>query len=186
MQHNCGAIRWRFIHVHESRLVKVFCLSHSPRYQGKSVRCLFFYTAITLLLPAHLHAENVSCPADHHERGKKPPAGTEWQCIDKNGQPDGPWLTWYGNGQLMSERQMKNGKEHGRQRSWWPNGQLMMEGISYEGNRYKGFKYWSVSGEPTQLNIETETVTKKVDETQKSSQVKPVTPANKTSVPATK
>jgi hypothetical protein len=45
----------------------------------------------------------------------------------------------------------------------------MMEGISYEGNRYKGFKYWSINGEPTELNIETETITKKVDETGKSS-----------------
>lgn len=101
-----------------------------------------------------------SCPVGHRERGDKPPKGIEWQCLDQNGQPDGPWLTWYSSGQLMSERQMKQGKEHGRQRSWWPNGQLMMEGISYEGNRYKGFKYWSIDGKPTELNIETETVTK--------------------------
>ena len=112
-------------------------------------------------------ATKVTCPPDHRERGKQPPAGHEWQCLDKSGLADGPWLTWYDNGQLMSERQMKNGKEHGRQRSWWPNGQLMMEGISYEGSRYKGFKYWSINGEPTELDIKTETVTKKVDETGK-------------------
>lgn len=123
------------------------------------------YSAIAIfLLFSKSWAETPSCPADHQERGKKPPAGTEWQCLDKNGQADGPWLTWYSNGQLFSERQMKNGKEHGRQRSWWPNGQLMMEGISYEGNRYKGFKYWSIDGEPTDLKVETETLTKQVDE----------------------
>jgi hypothetical protein len=121
------------------------------------------------MLPLSLRAETQSCPPDHFERGKKPPLGTEWQCVDRDGLPDGPWLTWYTTGQLMSERHMKRGKEHGRQRSWWPNGQLMMEGISYEGNRYKGFKYWSINGEPTELNIETETITKKVDETGKSS-----------------
>lgn len=159
----------------------------------KHLRC---YGAIALsFLSVELFAETINCPADHHERGKKPPAGTEWQCLDKDGQPDGPWLTWYGSGQLMSERQMKSGKEHGRQRSWWPNGQLMMEGISYEGNRYKGFKYWSINGEPTQLNIETETVTKQVDETGKplptpsspaptttTKTTSKATPADKTSV----
>lgn len=144
------------------------------------------YCAVAMLLfSGGLQADSPSCPADHQERGKKPPAGTEWQCIDKKGQPDGPWLTWYGNGQLMSERQMKNGKEHGRQRSWWPNGQLMMEGISYEGNRYKGFKYWSIDGEPTQLNVETETVTKQVEETGKSLSPKATAPANRTT-PAAK
>lgn len=130
------------------------------------------------LLPTLSYAENQDCPPGHRQRGAKPPAGIEWQCLDLNGQPDGLWLTWYDNGQLMSERQMKQGKEHGRQRSWWPNGQLMMEGISYEGSRYKGFKYWSIDGEPTQLNIETETITKKVDETGKS------TPANKSTQPS--
>ncbi len=114
-------------------------------------------------LPTALRAETPSCPPDHHQRGKRPPAGTEWQCLDQKGLADGPWLMWYDNGQLMSERQMKHGKEHGRQRSWWPNGQLMMEGISYEGHRYKGFKYWSMDGEPTELNIKTETITKKLD-----------------------
>lgn len=138
---------------------------------------------LVLLMPGVSHGDNVTCPADHHERGIKPPAGTEWQCVDKNGQPDGPWLTWYDNGQLMSERQMKNGKEHGRQRSWWPNGQLMMEGISYEGNRYKGFKYWSINGEPTQLNIETETVTKQMDGLPPT---KSESPASKATKPATK
>ncbi len=72
----------------------------------------------------------------------------------------------------MSERNMKLGKEHGRQRSWWPNGQLMMEGISVDGNRYKGFKYWSITGQQTDLNIETETITKPL-ENPKTTGVKP-------------
>lgn len=108
--------------------------------------------------------KSVACPAGRRGVGQKPPAGREWKCVDSKGVADGPWLTWYANGQPMSERQMKSGKEHGRQRSWWPNGQLMMEGISYEGSRYKGFKYWSIDGEPTDLNIETETVTKKMND----------------------
>ena len=166
--------------------MKCFFLFRSPPNQRKILRSLLIAIAAMALFPIPFsHAEDSKCPADHRERGKKPPAGTDWQCVDKNGQPDGPWMTWYGNGQLMSERQMKNGKEHGRQRSWWPNGQLMMEGISYEGNRYKGFKYWSITGEPTELNIETETVTKQVDETGKSPPSKATTPANKTT-PAAK
>lgn len=106
-----------------------------------------------------------TCPPDTHPIGAKPPKGTEWKCVNKDGVVDGTWLTWYGNGQLMSERHMKLGKEHGQQRSWWPNGQLMMEGISYEGNRYKGFKYWSITGQPAALEIQTDTVTKSIDAT---------------------
>lgn len=160
--------------------MKPLCLSRTSLYPSKLSRCFCIAATIALLLPSFTHAEKSACPSDHREIGKKPPAGTEWQCVDKNGQPDGPWLTWYDNGQLMSERQMKNGKEHGRQRSWWPNGQLMMEGISYEGNRYKGFKYWSISGEPTQLDIETETVTKQMDATKKSPPTKPTAPIDTT------
>lgn len=145
------------------------------------------HIAIAMLLFSNwLQAATPECPAGHHERGKKPPAGFDWQCLDPKGQADGPWLTWYSNGQLMSERQMKSGKEHGRQRSWWPNGQLMMEGVSFEGNRYKGFKYWSIDGEPTELNIETETVTKQIDQTSESLPDKPATPVNKIPAPAAK
>lgn len=100
-----------------------------------------------------------TCPKGDHAIGQRPPAGHEWQCVDAQGVADGPWLTWYDDGQLMAERHMKQGREHGRQRSWWPNGQLMMEGISYEGHRYKGFKYWSINGEPVDLKLKTETVT---------------------------
>ena len=133
-------------------------------YLRRAALCARYIAIAMALSSMPLRADTPLCPADHRALGKPPPAGTEWQCVDQNGVADGPWRTWYSNGQLMSERQMKHGKEHGRQRSWWPNGQLMMEGISYEGNRYKGFKYWSINGEPTELNIETETVTKKIDD----------------------
>lgn len=155
--------------------MKHFYLSY---WRQRVVSCICAATATAMLLSQSAHAETTqSCPPDHREQGSQPPAGNEWRCLDQAGQPDGPWLTWYDNGQLMSERQMKHGKEHGRQRSWWPNGQLMMEGISYEGNRYKGFKYWSINGEPTELNIETETVTKKADGTSKpDATVAPIQP----------
>jgi hypothetical protein len=99
-----------------------------------------------------------ACPPGTHPSGAEPPAAYEWKCLAADGRVDGPWLNWYDNGQLLSERHMKKGKEHGRQRSWWPNGQLMMEGVSVDGHRYQGFKYWTVTGEPTQLNVEKETV----------------------------
>lgn len=143
-----------------------------PLHNEKFLRPLSIALLATLVSPLCAEISTTTCAAEHHAIGKRPPAGTEWQCVDHNGIADGPWLTWYDNGQLMSERQMKQGKEHGRQRSWWPNGQLMMEGISVEGHRYKGFKYWSINGEPTQLNIETETITKPIDAT-KPAQVKP-------------
>ncbi len=145
---------------------------------------------VAALLASPLYAADLSaekkftCPADHHSVGQKPPTGHEWKCVDSDGNADGLWLTWYDNGQLMSESQMKHGKEHGRQRSWWPNGQLMMEGISYDGNRYKGFKYWSINGEPTELNIQTETVRKKVDDTGKPAPIDTPMPSPKSAPPA--
>jgi hypothetical protein len=103
--------------------------------------------------------ERRTCPPDRIAQGEQPPAGREWKCTTRDGVVDGPWLTWYDDQQLLSERNMKLGKEHGRQRMWWPNGQLMMEGVSVDGHRYQGFKYWSVDGTPTELEIQTETVT---------------------------
>lgn len=99
------------------------------------------------------------CPAGTHAVGKAPPAGVEWHCETAAGVAEGPWLRWYDSGQLLSEGQMKNGREHGRQRGWWPNGQLMLEGVSVDGNRYKGFKYWSFDGNPTDLGIKPDVVT---------------------------
>ncbi len=109
-----------------------------------------------LFAPAVAAAELPVCPAGTHAVGKMPPAGHEWRCDNAKGVPEGPWLTWYEGGQMLSERHMKNGREHGRQRSWWPNGQLMMEGVSVDGNRYGGFKYWTIDGSPTQLDVKAE------------------------------
>jgi len=128
---------------------------------GSSVRRVFLLLCVSFAVAAL--ADIAPCPPGAHAQGKAPPDGSERKCLNADGLAEGPWLTWYGNGQLLSERHMKQGREHGRQRSWWPNGQLMMEGISHEGNRYKGFKYWSIGGEPTTLNIETDTVTRSVD-----------------------
>lgn len=111
-----------------------------------------------VLLPAAVAGADPTCPAGTSAVGSAPPAGREWKCVAADGSVDGPWLTWYDSGQLMSERQLQKGREHGRQRSWWPNGQLMMEGVSYQGNRYQGFKYWTITGAPTELHMQTETV----------------------------
>lgn len=100
-----------------------------------------------------------ACPPGAHAVGKAPPAGLEWRCENASGLVDGPWLSWYADGQLQSERHMKDGREHGRQRGWWPNGQLMLEGVSVDGNRYQGFKYWSFDGTPTDLGIQPDIVT---------------------------
>ena len=104
------------------------------------------------------------CPPGTHATGTAPPVGFEWRCDNASGVPEGPWLTWYADGKLMSERHMKNGREHGRQRSWWPNGQLMMEGISVEGNRFKGFKYWGIDGAPSNIDVKTEVIEHKLNQ----------------------
>jgi len=111
-----------------------------------------------LLLPCALHSlaaradAEFTCPQGTRVDGAAPPAGLELRCLDSENRAEGIWRTWYDNGQLMSERSMKQGREHGRQRSWWPNGQLMMDGISYEGTRVKGFRFWSITGQPNTLS----------------------------------
>lgn len=95
--------------------------------------------------------DELSCPAGTRAEGASPPAGLELRCVDAAGRAEGPWRTWYENGALMSERSMKEDREHGRQRSWWPNGQLMMEGVSFNGTRVKGFRFWSITGQPNDL-----------------------------------
>ncbi len=123
------------------------------------------FTLTLIAIP--LHAEVPPCRKTHMPKVPRRRTDFERKCVTyASGLAEGPWLTWYSSGQLQSERSMKLGREHGRQRSWWPNGQLMMEGISYEGSRYKGFKYWSITGAPAELNIETQTVTKQMDTSQ--------------------
>lgn len=135
-------------------------IDHTRKYT-QPARLFFFAGCIAATtLQA---APATTCPAGSHEQGQRPPAGNEWKCVDAHNRADGPWLTWYANGQLMSERQMKQDREHGQQRSWWPNGQLMMEGVSVDGHRYQGYKYWTIDGQPTQLEVETETVRQKLD-----------------------
>ena len=108
--------------------------------------------ALLCLLPLPLSAaEPFTCPTGTQAQGAAPPAGLELRCVDAEGRAEGIWRTWYDGGQLMSERSMKQGREHGRQRSWWPNGQLMMDGVSFDGTRVKGFRFWSITGQPSDL-----------------------------------
>ena len=95
--------------------------------------------------------DETNCPTGSHAEGAAPPAGLELRCVDAQGRAEGVWRTWYDNGQMMSERTMKQGLEHGRQRSWWPNGQLMMDGMAISGNRVQGFRFWSITGQPSKL-----------------------------------
>ena len=143
--------------------VNLRSVKKTAAHQSLRRYCCVLIALATMSVPLCANAATPTCPAGDHALGSRPPAGTQWRCVDDDGRADGPWLTWYDNGQLMSERHMKHGKEHGRQRSWWPNGQLMMDGVSYDGNRYKGFKYWAIDGTPTNLHIETKTVTKSLD-----------------------
>ncbi len=112
---------------------------------------LLLTIGLLLALPAHADDNTLACPEGTHAEGAAPPVGLELRCLDAEGRAEGPWRTWYDNGQLMSERSMKQDIEHGIQRSWWPNGQLMMEGVSYQGARVQGFRFWSITGQPSTL-----------------------------------
>jgi hypothetical protein len=129
-----------------------------PNESSAVIRARFLLTVAAVLLPVVSGADTPACPAGTQPSGAAPPAAYEWKCVTADGVAEGPWLTWYASGQLLSERHMKRGREHGRQRSWWPNGQLMMDGVSVEGHRYQGFKYWTITGEPTRIEVQAEPV----------------------------
>lgn len=131
-------------------------------YTDRALKSLSLFIGLPLAA-GMAFADIPPCPPGTTIEGAGPPAGLERKCVGADGLAEGPWLTWYGSGQLMSERGMKRGREHGRQRSWWPNGRLMMEGTSYEGNRYQGFKYWSIDGAPAALDVDTQTITRPLD-----------------------
>lgn len=161
----------QLIHCHFYRLLHnsdtaILAADSPPATEPLPLKIIATSLFALTLVTTPLYADVPPCPKDTHAEGAAPPTGLERKCVTANGLAEGPWLTWYSSGQLLSERTMKLGREHGRQRSWWPNGQLMMEGISYEGSRYKGFKYWSITGAPAELNIETQTVTKQMDTSQ--------------------
>ncbi len=88
--------------------------------------CLLLLFTTTNYAQSPVPANEIACPKGSAAVGSPPPFGVELKCQQAVGSLHGPYLYWYGNGQLMQELHYKNGREHGSQRSWWPNGQLMI------------------------------------------------------------
>lgn len=110
---------------------------------------------IILFSSLPLAGAEFSCPEGTELRGKAPPDGLEQKCVLTDGTLHGPYMHWYGSGQLMQSLHFDHGKEHGEQKAWWPNGNKMMEGTSMNGKRYQGFRYWDISGQESSLQFET-------------------------------
>jgi len=67
--------------------------------------------------------------------------------IYQNGEREGLWISWYGNGQKLSERNYRNGEAEGLWISWHPNGQKASEGNYRNGKKDGIWTYWYENGQ---------------------------------------
>lgn len=51
----------------------------------------------------------------------------------KDGEKDGPWVSFFVNGNKMSEGEYRGGKKEGRWAQYWPNGNVKTEGTFVDG-----------------------------------------------------
>ena len=58
------------------------------------------------------------------------------QATFRNGMLHGPWVNYWGNGQLFSKRTYKDGKMDGPWVSYWDNGQLHYKGTFKDGKEH--------------------------------------------------
>jgi antitoxin component YwqK of YwqJK toxin-antitoxin module len=61
----------------------------------------------------------------------------------KNGEQEGPWLSYYENGQLSTKGAFKNGEQEGPWLSYYENGQLYSKG-AFKNGKWEGpwLDYW--------------------------------------------
>lgn len=69
------------------------------------------------------------CPSDSHETPLTTLSAGEKQrgCIERSDDGDikqGPWVTWYANGQKSEEVHFKDNVNHGSYTAWYANGQI--------------------------------------------------------------
>jgi antitoxin component YwqK of YwqJK toxin-antitoxin module len=64
-----------------------------------------------------------------------------------NGVPNGLCRLWYANGQLHLDAQMKNGEYDGPYCSYWENGQAKEKGTYSKGTKVGVFSWFDQSGE---------------------------------------
>jgi hypothetical protein len=62
----------------------------------------------------------------------------------RNGKKDGPWVTYYPNGQLGSKGTYKDGKKEGLWVSYWDSGDLQSKGTYKDGKRDGPWVYTGV------------------------------------------
>ena len=79
----------------------------------------------------------IACPAGTTMRGRSPPEGNRVWCETPAGVSQGPFLSWYPEGQKKTEGFFDKGDASGRWRTWYDNGQLRSVG-RYEGGERHG------------------------------------------------
>ena len=70
------------------------------------------------------------------------------ETYDKNGQLNGPYNSYYENGNLKTEATYRNGKEDGPIRVYYENGQLWSESKYKNGVEVAPIKWYDENGNP--------------------------------------
>ena len=73
----------------------------------------------------------------------------------RDGQPDGPYIEWYQNGQKWGEVTFKDGKPDGPWPTWHENGQKQAE-VTFKDGEQVSAKYWNRKGEEVATEEESE------------------------------
>jgi len=96
----------------------------------------------------------LKCPEDTVEVGAPPPDGYDCYCQEKTetgalGAKQGPYKSWYENGQLASEGGYQNGQRHGSWIFYHSNGQKRLEAGYNQGQKAGTWTHWSREGKKT-------------------------------------
>ena len=79
----------------------------------------------------------ITCPDGTTMKGRTPPEGNRVWCETPAGVSQGPFLSWYPEGQKKTEGFFDKGDASGQWRTWHDNGQLRSVG-RYEGGERTG------------------------------------------------
>lgn len=108
-------------------------------------RILVPIVLLTMLLPSHAYGQTfdalVKREGIYYLQFSTTPFTGETQgriqATFKNGQRDGPWTSFYSNGQLFEKGNFRGGEEHGVWVSYHANGRLASKG-SYKNGKEDG------------------------------------------------
>jgi len=132
------------------RCKKAFVISIKHKSSGQSVDCIESNYESTFIYKVGEYAVEKNYDADtskicgkgiHFFKSKEPALYWQWYPIN------GPYKSWYENGQLKVECEYKCFRPEGPYKSWYENGELILECGYKDGNFEGPYKSWYENGQ---------------------------------------